>query len=51
MGHCTEGRWIKAVTFQAAGLTKLNPTRSNEQDLPPDPHRFDGDHDGIGCES
>ena len=19
--------------------------------LPPDPHRFDGDHDGIGCES
>ncbi len=18
--------------------------------LPPDPHRFDGDHDGIGCE-
>ncbi len=21
------------------------------QVLPPDPHRFDGDHDGIGCES
>ncbi|HET7092004.1 MAG TPA: hypothetical protein VFI22_00955, partial [Thermomicrobiales bacterium] len=19
--------------------------------LPPDPHRFDGDHDGVGCES
>jgi len=19
--------------------------------LPPDPHKFDGDHDGIGCES
>ena len=19
--------------------------------LPPDPHHFDGDHDGIGCES
>jgi hypothetical protein len=19
--------------------------------LPPDPHRFDSDHDGIGCES
>lgn len=23
----------------------------NFQVLPPDPHRFDGDHDGIGCES
>ncbi|MDA1148279.1 MAG: hypothetical protein O3A76_16905, partial [Chloroflexi bacterium] len=21
------------------------------QVLPPDPHRFDNDHDGIGCES
>jgi micrococcal nuclease len=19
--------------------------------LPPDPHGFDGDHDGVGCES
>ena len=19
--------------------------------VPPDPHRFDGDHDGVGCES
>jgi micrococcal nuclease len=19
--------------------------------IPPDPHRFDADHDGIGCES
>ncbi len=23
----------------------------NFQVLPPDPHRFDGDHDGIGCET
>jgi hypothetical protein len=23
----------------------------NFQGLPPDPHRFDADHDGIGCES
>jgi hypothetical protein len=24
---------------------------TNFQVLPPDPHRFDGDHDGIGCDT
>jgi micrococcal nuclease len=26
-------------------------TERGFQVLPPDPHRFDGDGDGIGCES
>jgi micrococcal nuclease len=26
-------------------------TYRNFRVLPPDPHKFDGDNDGIGCES